>query len=112
MTEMAQGSGKTFEVFHKNIPFIEGTLEYSSMGLVPKGAYDNEKFVGNEVVYIDRISDTIKSILFDPQTSGGLLFSLSPEDADILIKRLGDKSINASIIGKVIEREDNSLKVF
>ncbi len=110
--EMAQGSGKTFEVFHKNIPFIEGTLEYSSMGLVPKGAYDNEKFVGNEVVYIDRISDTIKSILFDPQTSGGLLFSLSPEDADILIKRLGDKSINASIIGKVIEREDNSLKVF
>lgn len=110
--EMAQGSNCTFEIHHKEIPFIEGTVEYSSMGLVPKGAYDNQRFVGEEVSYMDDISDTIKSILFDPQTSGGLLFSLSLEDAGVLKERLKGKSVNACIIGKVIEKEKVSLKVY
>ncbi len=110
--EMAQGSNCTFEIDHNEIPFIEGTVEYSSMGLVPKGAYDNQRFVGEEVLYMDNISDTIKSILFDPQTSGGLLFSLSLEDATVLKKRLKSKSVNACIIGKVIEKEKVSLKVY
>lgn len=109
--EMAKGSSCSITIQHKDIKFIDGTLEYAAMGLVPKGAYDNKNFVGNDVLFEGTISGAVESALFDPQTSGGLLFSLSPENAEILMERLKEKSINASLIGEVSEKEDILLKV-
>lgn len=109
--EMASGSTTTIVINSENIPIMDGAHEYASMGLVPKGSYDNEIFVGNEVQFNDNIDETMKSILFDPQTSGGLLFSLPEKDADVLMSRLRERDSLASIIGKVVEKDETCLEV-
>lgn len=109
--EMAQGSNQTILLDSQSVKFVQGALEYASMGLVPKGAYDNQNFVGDEINFSADIDDIMKTILFDPQTSGGLLFSLPPEDAEILEKRLEEKSLDYSRIGEVVNKGEVYLKV-
>ncbi len=102
--EMMEGSKTSMELYFKDIPKVEGSMEYLKFGLLPEGAYSNKKFVG------DNIQTEIKSdeidIVFDPQTSGGLLFSLPEEEAIELNKSLIDKGISSAIIGKVLKPKE------
>ena len=96
---MAKGSNCSINLFFKNIPIINGTLDLLNYGLLPEGAYNNKNFVGDNLEYKIKNKDT--DVIFDPQTSGGLLLSLSKEEALKLNIILRENNINSAIIGEV-----------
>ena len=109
--EMAEGSSVTIKIDHKNIPLITNALEYAQMGLVPAGTYANKEHIGDKVKFTDQIPEDIKDVLFDPQTSGGLLISVPKDNADLLLEGLKNTPTKYKIVGEVVEREDYYLIV-
>ena len=98
--EMAQGSNVRIVFDTGGIKYIDGVFEFAKMGFIPEGAYRNRKFAGDFVDTGD-VPLYVQDVLFDPQTSGGLLISLPKEDAQKLIEDLKEKSIDASIIAHI-----------
>ncbi len=78
--EMAKASGVTLEIELERLPIIEGVLEYSSMGLIPAMAYENQESFRSYVDYV-RDPGELEILLYDPQTSGGLLIALPSDKA-------------------------------
>jgi selenide,water dikinase len=78
---MAELSHVTLEFWFDRIPLFSGVTDLAAMGMVPGGAYKNKEFIGRRVIFSSDLSDDERLILFDPQTSGGLLFAVSPESA-------------------------------
>lgn len=106
--EMAGGSEKTLVIRTTQIPVMDGAEEYAQMGLIPAGAYRNREFVGDQVQ--SRISGSwMEDIIFDPQTSGGLLFAAEPGEAEKLEKALGKLEIPSAVIGYVTEKQTHAL---
>ncbi|SCG83708.1 selenide, water dikinase, selenocysteine-containing [Proteiniborus sp. DW1] len=109
--EMAEGSGVTIKLYSDKIPVIPQALEYAKMGLVPAGAYSNMGFIGDKVAFDDRVSQEMKDLLFDPQTSGGLLISVKATKVDELLKILEQGPTKYGIVGEVIERQSEYIIV-
>ena len=104
--EMAQGSNCTLHIEVDNVPYHTEALEFASMGLVPAGAYRNRKYAGAGVKLCRDVSLAMQDILYDPQTSGGLLFALPEKDAMDCLRQLRDKIPQAAIVGYVTEKEE------
>lgn len=104
--EMAEGSSVTIVIDHKSVPIIDGAIEFAQMGLVPGGAYSNMHHIGDKVKFEGNISEAIQDILFDPQTSGGLLISVPKDSVDLLLEELKDTPNEFAVIGEVVEKED------
>ena len=104
--EMAQGSGCTIHIQVDKVPYHPEALELASMGLVPAGAYRNREYASAGVAVRGNISRAMEDILYDPQTSGGLLFALPAGQAEACLARLKQVIPNAAIIGYVTEKED------
>ena len=102
--EMAMGSNVTIKINHKNVPILEKALEYAGMGLIPAGAYSNRNYVGENVYINEGIAKNVEDVLFDPQTSGGLLISIAKEKADLLMEELKSTPTEFAIIGEVLEK--------
>lgn len=110
--EMAEGSKVSIELDSHIVPVMEGALENARMGLVPAGTYKNRDYAGKRVRIDPTISEAMIDVLFDPQTSGGLLISLEPERAQILETLYGEKLQTAfARVGRVTERQDVALIV-
>lgn len=77
--QMAKASGVRMRFRAGEVPLIEGALEHASMGLVPAGAFANRRFLEQRVHLSQEVELALQDVLFDPQTSGGLLVSLPPE---------------------------------
>ena len=107
--EMANGSDKTIEFFTNKIAIINESLNYSETGIVPAGAYYNKQFLAGNYIY--NCEDSSKEILmFDPQTSGGLLIGIDKKDAENLLDDLRNNGYNdAQIIGRVQNFDKNHL---
>ena len=106
--EMAKGSRKTFLLHTDAIPVLEAAKEYAAMGLIPAGAYRNRDFAGEHIQF--RKKDMVmEDLVFDPQTSGGLLLSISSKDRDEVQKALSALELPSAIIGEVKEQEEKSL---
>jgi selenide,water dikinase len=89
--------------FHANrIPLLEGALECVRAGHIPGGLKANREFAEGVVRYEDGISDEIRTILFDPQTAGGLLISVASEDASELSQALNRAGVPAVEMGEVL----------
>ena len=104
--EMAQGSNCTLHITVDTVPYHADALEFASMGLVPAGAYRNRQYAGPGVKLCREISLAMQDILYDPQTSGGLLFALPEKDAEDCLRKLRDHIPQAAIVGYVTEKED------
>ncbi len=109
--EMARASGVTFEIDSASVPLIDGALELAAAGLLTSGDKSNRRYVGEDVHIADGVSREINSLLFDPQTAGGLLISVEEPSAAELLARLRDKYPDASLIGRVRERREHLLVV-
>lgn len=109
--EMAMASSVTMKINSTDIPLIEKSIEYASMGLVPAGAYSNENYIGDRVVFDDSVPIEIKDILFDPQTSGGLLLSVERNKLDELLENLKNSPTSYGVVGEVIEQKDHFIIV-
>lgn len=110
--EMAKGSNVTLLIDSKSIPVIEGTIENAKMGLIPAGAYRNKKYIGDNVEIDENISMHMEDILFDPQTSGGLLISVEKEKVDNLLNYY-KKNLNTdfAVVGEVVPKEEKFIKI-
>ena len=104
--EMAQGSNCTLHITVDTVPYHADALEFASMGLVPAGAYRNRQYAGPGVKLCREVSLAMQDILYDPQTSGGLLFALPEKDAEDCLRKLRDHIPQAAIVGYVTEKED------
>ena len=104
--EMAQGSNCTLHITVDTVPYHADALEFASMGLVPAGAYRNRQYAGPGVKLRREVSLAMQDILYDPQTSGGLLFALPEKDAEDCLRKLRDHIPQAAIVGYVTEKED------
>lgn len=99
--EMAKASRVGMRINSKNIPILPGAIEYATLGLIPGGAYSNRQFFSCKVVVQEGVPQYLIDILYDPQTSGGLLISLPPKDAEQLVKVLKEEDIDSWIVGEV-----------
>lgn len=108
--EMASASKVSFKIYKELISYIEESREYAEMGIVPEGAYRNKEYLKGKYSLMN-VLEWMEDILFDPQTSGGLLFSISKELGENIIEELGKLEIESSIIGEVIPLEENILIV-
>jgi selenide,water dikinase len=102
--EMARASGVTFEIESASVPLIPGALELAAAGLLTSGDKSNRRYVGEDVRVSDGVGRELDSLLFDPQTAGGLLISVAEESAAELLSRLRETYPDASLIGRVRER--------
>jgi len=103
LTEMLRGSEGGFLITASQIPHFEEALQYAAMGLVPAGCYANKNFYQPHVEIQGNPSVDFVDLLYDPQTSGGLIIAVEAKKADPLLENLLAKGIDtASIIGEVI----------
>ena len=101
--EMAQGSDVTIHLQVADIPYHKEAYQYAEMGLIPAGAYRNRNYAEKGVKVVGDISVAMQDILYDPQTSGGLLIAVAKEDAEACFKELKEVIPEAAIIGHVTE---------
>lgn len=106
--EMAKGSEKTLILDTGSLPVLKGVQAYTEMGLIPAGAYRNREYLEEDVE--SRISGTWQEdLIYDPQTSGGLLIAVSEEETPELLKRLNTLELPSAMIGKVTEKQEKFL---
>ncbi len=109
--EMAAGSGTTLEIDHTKVEFLPGALEYSAQGAIPGGLKNNREFVSCAVDYTVKVATEADDLLYDPQTSGGLLIALPAERGAELARELAAAGIPARLIGSVRERQGSPIVV-
>jgi selenide,water dikinase len=103
LAEMVVDSGAGIRIQANRVPILPQTLNYAGMGLVPAGAYKNREFFERHVDFAIGVDILIQDILFDPQTSGGLLICVEGDRADDLLLALKQKSIqDVAIVGQVV----------
>jgi selenide,water dikinase len=102
--EMARASGVTFEMDSASVPLINGALELAASGMLTSGDKSNRRYVGEDVLISEGVGRELDSLLFDPQTAGGLLISVADERASELLARLRETYPDAAVIGRVRER--------
>lgn len=100
--EMAMASGVTIEIDTPQVPQLEGALEAIALGAVPAGLLANREFA--ECIARDdgNLDEGIRLLMYDPQTSGGLLVSVEACDADALMLALHEAGVPAQQIGRVV----------
>ena len=101
--EIARASNTAVFLHASSIPVFPEALEYARMGLVPGGAHANRTFYEPFVEYRETISDEMRDILYDPQTSGGLLLSVSREKAESLLEQLNNRGVRAFMVGEICD---------
>jgi len=112
IVEMVIGSEYGIVLFAEALPIIPEALEYAAMGLVPAGTYKNREFYQPRVEMAPSIDRLTQDIIFDPQTSGGLLICVSPEAADDLLSQLKENGMEqAAVIGEVMVEPTGKVRV-
>ncbi len=102
--EMAVASHVGLVIKADAVPIFSEAMEYANMGLVPGGAHSNRQFFSCKVEVSSNVSDLLLDIFYDPQTSGGLLISLPPNEADQLVDHLKREGHGySSLVGEVVE---------
>ena len=112
LAEMISNCQISIDLDAAAIPFIPEAYEFAAMGFVPAGAHKNRSFRESMVAVPDNFDPVLRDILYDPQTSGGLLLGCSPEEEPELIRRLHDKGItSARTIGRVTANPANHINI-
>ena len=102
LLEMTQGSGTGAVIDVRGIALVEESLRLAEMGILPEGTYRNRSFAESSVDG-GEVSLAVQDILYDPQTSGGLLMAVDPDDADALFEELEPSVPHAQRIGRIEE---------
>lgn len=111
--EMAKGSGVCLEIEVKKIPIMKEALEMYKKGMSTGVNKVNRELVSSVTRFQLDLPDWHQEIVFDPQTSGGLLVSVPAEQSEKLVQSLIDKGVSsAAIIGRVIECEQKTHLLF
>ena len=110
--EMAEASNVTFELNVHDIAYLDEAISYAKMGLVPAGAYKNKGYSYQKVDFRN-VEDHFIDLLYDPQTSGGLLISVEAQYAEAVMEAFEKKRLDTkvSLIGTVTEKSDKLIRL-
>jgi selenide, water dikinase len=109
--EMASGSGVSITMEAARVPLLEGALECVRAGFIPGGLKNNREFAECNVTYEAGVPEEIRTILYDPQTAGGLLLAVAEADSAKLLDRLRSAGTGAVEIGKVTPRSKPLIQI-
>ncbi len=98
--EMAMASGVALKLAFAKIPFISGARKYAEQGIFPGGAFDNKAYFESNVKFPDNMDEPSQMLLFDPQTSGGLLLGVPQDKLDAFLRRTKELNQPAWLIGE------------
>lgn len=101
----------TIEIDSQRIPLLPQALAMAEDGILPGGAYRNRHFVGDRVSFAENIPLALTDLMFDPQTSGGLLLAMREADSQTYLTRLAEKGEEAWIIGRVTDYTGSPIRV-
>lgn len=111
--EMASASEVTFKINVGDIPYMEEAISYAKMGLVPAGTYKNRGYSIDQVD-AEGIAEHYMDLLYDPQTSGGLLISVAKDQADSMMEAFCRKNMDTAVavIGEVVDKRDKLIQLY
>lgn len=111
--ETARASKASLVIETKKLEVLPDALFYASMGLVPEGTYRNKEFNKKDVRIEEQVDEALEDLVFDPQTSGGLLVSLPGRDAEMVLRKLEQAGypLKAGIVGFVTDLQDKYLLI-
>jgi selenide,water dikinase len=99
--EMARGGGKNIELFTAAVPLIDNAANWAAMGMVPGGTFRNRRYCEPGMVIPGEMDKIVLDLMFDPQTSGGLLISVKKEETQDCLLAMQDRGIVAALVGEV-----------
>jgi selenide,water dikinase len=99
--EMAEASGVSLHIEFEKLPFLGGARGYAKKGFFPGGAFDNKKHFGENVIFDELMGEAEQMLVFDPQTSGGLLLGVAQEKMAGFRKRAQELDQTVWLIGEV-----------
>jgi selenide,water dikinase len=112
LAEMVKDSGLGVQIQTSRIPILSETLNYTRMGLLPAGAFKNREFYECMVEMAPSVDRLLQDVLFDPQTSGGLLICVQRDNGDGLLRELTEKGIrDAAIVGEVVSEPKEKIVI-
>ena len=115
--EMALGEpsrgtpGVSLEIDHAAFAYLPGALEAAREGHLSGGLKNNRAFIGDCAAFDAKISPEYQDLLFDPQTSGGLLVAIAPEAADSALSALARHGVSARRVGRVVVKQSPLISV-
>lgn len=101
----------SLEVDHAQVDYLPGAVEAARGGHLPGGLANNREFVASCVGFADGVAEEYRALLYDPQTSGGLLVAIAPEAADAAMAALAKRNVAARRIGRVVEKRSPLIHV-
>ena len=108
VAEMTDGN-HTIELWGNKIPVLPKAMELARMGIIPAGAYRNMDYTKNKVQTLGTLPQERLDVLYDPQTSGGLLLSVPEEEGEQLVQRLKDSGLTGAAIGCVMPKGEKEV---
>ncbi len=110
--QLAGNSHAGIKIHFSDVPIFDEALEFSKQGFTPGGLHRNRDFYSPKVKISNQLPDFRQDILFDPQTSGGLLISLDSSKAGLLLEKLGQAGVmEAALIGEVVAKSKELITV-
>ena len=106
---MAQGSGVTLRLSASRIPYHPEAMHFAELGLIPAGAYRNREYAEAGVNVVGPVSRAMQDILYDPQTSGGLLAAVPAAEAADCLAALQEKIPDAAVVGTAEAKGDHAI---
>jgi selenide,water dikinase len=112
LAEMVCGSNQSVRVFSGRVPVIPEAFEFAAMGLIPAGAYKNREFRESMIGFAETVERSRQDVLFDPQTSGGLLIGVGENQAASLVGALKDAGVDCAVlIGEIQDGPEEKIWV-
>ena len=108
---VARASRKTIRIWSASVPVLPGVLELAARGVMPGGLMTNAAYAAPHVTFDAGVSEPLRHVLVDPQTSGGLLIAVRPSRATALMRRLARGKVSATVVGEVLPRRTRPLEV-
>lgn len=110
--EMAAGSKCTVVLESKTIPMVMGAKDYAQMGIIPAGTYRNRDYISGKYIAFEHVEEWVMDVLFDPQTSGGLLITLPGDQAEAMMTELGNVlKTPFAVIGRIEAAREHALVI-
>ncbi len=115
--EMALGDAASgiervaLEIVAAEVPLVPGALDAARQGMISGGLKNNREFLGDCVVFATNVAEENRALLFDPQTSGGLLIAVAPEHEEAARESLKGHGVSAERIGRVVPKTSGLLMV-
>jgi selenide,water dikinase len=109
--EMACASNVTIEIDSSSVPILEGALELAAQKMLTSGDKTNREYVGEDVQIAEAVNKEMRHLLFDPQTAGGMLIAIPEERAEQLLIRLREYYPQATVIGRVLDKNSRLVVV-